>query len=193
MQVMMAEVKEASTTIEGEIFCLEAMFPTRKDLDQDPLYAFKASAEQDTMYLHQAMEETDKKEFIEAMQKEVSDQMRPTGNINFSIVHRSTVPEGATILPSVWQMKCKQDIKTKEVKKWKAHLNIDGSRMQKGRDYWETYAPSRQNYTYTYQKDSRSKVEKTRTTFWNYIKMYTDKKKLDVYGTNTWWTSWQMT
>ena len=75
MQVMMAEVKETSTTIEGEIFCLEAMFPTRQDMDQDPLYAFKASADNDTMYLHQAMKEPVKKEFIKAMQKEVSDQM----------------------------------------------------------------------------------------------------------------------
>jgi len=38
-------------------------------------------------------------------------------------------------------MKCKHCIQTCEVYKWKAHLNIDGSRQVKGQDYWDTYAP----------------------------------------------------
>jgi hypothetical protein len=62
-------------------------------------------------------------------------------NGNFTIVHRSTVPEGVKILPTVWQMKRKRDIKTRVVKKWKARLNIDGSKMEKGVHYSETYAP----------------------------------------------------
>jgi hypothetical protein len=32
-------------------------------------------------------------------------------------------------MPTVWQMKRKQDIITRQVKKWKARLNIDGSKM----------------------------------------------------------------
>jgi hypothetical protein len=71
------------------------------------------------------------------MEKEVADQYE---NKNFTILHWSKVPEGATILPTVWQMKRKHDIKTQKVKKWKARLNIDRSRMEKGRHYWETYA-----------------------------------------------------
>jgi hypothetical protein len=59
------------------------------------------------------------------------------------------VPEGATILPTVWHLKRKPDIKTKKVKELKAQLNIDGSQMEKGCHYeWkrdvtigETYAP----------------------------------------------------
>jgi hypothetical protein len=86
------------------------------------------------------MKEPDRKEFIKAMQKEVSDQ---SNNKNFSIIHRSKgVPEGATILPTVGQMKRKRDIKTREIKKWKARLNVDRSHMQKGKHYWETYAPA---------------------------------------------------
>ena len=38
-------------------------------------------------------------------------------------------------------MKRKQYIKTRDIKKWKALLNIDGSRMKKGIHYEETYAP----------------------------------------------------
>ena len=38
-------------------------------------------------------------------------------------------------------MKRKRDIKTRKVKKYKARLNVDVSRMRYGVDYEETYAP----------------------------------------------------
>ncbi len=38
-------------------------------------------------------------------------------------------------------MKRKQNIKTREIKKYKARLNINGSRMKKGIHYDQTYAP----------------------------------------------------
>jgi hypothetical protein len=72
------------------------------------------------------------------MQKEVRDQSK---NGNFLVIHRSKVSKGAATLPSVWQMKWKQDIRTCQVKKWKARLNVDGLRMQKGIHYTDTYAP----------------------------------------------------
>jgi hypothetical protein len=72
------------------------------------------------------------------MEKEVKDQSK---NGNFSIVKKSTVPEGVVILPTVWQRKRKCNIKTRKVKKWKARLNINGSRMEKGVHYSKTYAP----------------------------------------------------
>ena len=72
------------------------------------------------------------------MQKEVEDQV---ANGNFSIVHKSEVPKGGTVLPAVWQMKRKRDIRTRTIKKWKARLNIDGSRMQKDVHYEHTYSP----------------------------------------------------
>ncbi len=123
--------------IEGEIFCLQAMYPI-PETEEDPLMAYKASADPDTMYMHQAVKEPDRDQFIAAMQKEVRDQSE---NQNFSVIHKSKVPRGATTLPSVWQMKRKRDIKTRQVKKWKARLNVDGSRMQKGIHYTDTYAP----------------------------------------------------
>ena len=100
--------------------------------------AFAASADPDTMYLHQSMKEPDKQEFVKAMQKEVQGQIDKG---NFSVIPRSKVPEGASVLPAVWAMRRKRKILTGKVYQWKARLNIDGSRQVKGRDYWETYAP----------------------------------------------------
>ena len=130
--------------IEGELMCLEAQFPNHDQLHQevkneeDPLLAFKATSDPDTMYLHQAMKEPDWSNFQEAMKKEVNDQME---NKNFSIIRRSDVPKGKTILPAVWQMKRKRDIRTRKIKKYKARLNLDGSRQRKGIHYDQTYAP----------------------------------------------------
>ena len=138
IKAMMSEIrKQTSNGIEGEIFCLEAMFPIRGE-DEHPLVAYKATSDPDTMYLHEAMKEPNRKEFLQAMQKEVTDQ---AGNGNFSITHRSKVPKNATILPTVWQMKRKRNIRTRQAKKYKARLNIDGSHMKKGIHYDETYAP----------------------------------------------------
>jgi hypothetical protein len=92
----------------------------------------------DTMYLHEAMKEPDKKEFIEAMRKEVRDQSE---NDNFTVMPKSQLPKGATVLPTVWQMKRKRNIRTRKIKKYKARLNIDGSQMQKGKHYDKTHAP----------------------------------------------------
>ena len=145
IKAMITEISEATEEdINGEILCLEAIYPQSAGeyrnmlMEDDPLYAFKATSDPDTMYLHEAMKESDSGEFKKAMTKEVKDQYE---NGNFSIVPRSKVPEGATILPTVWQMKRKRDIKTREVKKYKARLNIDGSRMQQGVHYDQTYAP----------------------------------------------------
>jgi len=98
----------------------------------------KMSANPDTMYHHQAMREPDHDEFKKAMQKEIDDQML---NGNFTLIKRREVPRGATILPAVWQMKRKHDILSRQVKKWKARLNVDGSRMKRGIHYDQTYAP----------------------------------------------------
>ena len=61
-------------------------------------------------------------------------------NGNFSLIKRKDMPKGKLILPAVWQMKCKRDIKTRAVKKYKAQLNIDGSRMKYGEHYDQTYS-----------------------------------------------------
>jgi hypothetical protein len=72
---MMAELKDNSGEIEGELFCLEAMYPVAEDA-KNPLLAYKASADADTMYMHEAMKAPNKKKFIVAMEKEVADQSK---------------------------------------------------------------------------------------------------------------------
>ena len=56
------------------------------------------------------------------------------------LTHINDVPKNATLPPAVWQMKRKRHIKTREVYKWKARLNVNGSRMVHKRDYDQTYA-----------------------------------------------------
>ena len=90
------------------------------------------------MYLHEALKGPDRKQFIAAMKEEVDAQSE---NENWKVVKRSQVPKEATILPAVWAMKRKRRIDTQEVYRWKARLNIDGSKQTKGLNYWETYAP----------------------------------------------------
>ena len=63
------------------------------------------------------------------------------GNGNFELISRDKVPEGEKVLPMVWQMKRKRDIRTRAIKKCKARLNVDGSRMEQGKHYDKSYAP----------------------------------------------------
>ena len=60
---------------------------------------------------------------------------------NFSIIHKTKVPRTATVLPAVYQLKRKRDIRSGTIKKYKARLNIDGSRMKQGIRYDYSYAP----------------------------------------------------
>ena len=105
---------------------------------EDPLTIFKAISDLDTMYHHEVMKERNAGHFRDAMLKEWYDQVK---NKNFTKMLRSKLPKGATVLPAVWQMKRKRDIKSGEVKKYKARLNLDGSKMIKGKHYELTYCP----------------------------------------------------
>jgi hypothetical protein len=105
---------------------------------EEPLLAYTSSVDPDTMYLHEALQQPDRKQCIEAMKQEGEAQ---TANGNWEVVPKSTVPEGASILPAMWAMKRKRKIATRKVYKWKAGQNIDGSKQVKGLNYWETYAP----------------------------------------------------
>jgi len=127
-------VQTNNTMIPGEIMCMEVC-PTHHE---EHVLASKATTDPDTMYMHEAMREKDRHKFLDAMEKEVSDQIK---NGNFTIMHKDHVPKDKTILPAVWQMKRKRDIRSREIKKYKARLNIDGSKMRKGVHYDQTYAP----------------------------------------------------
>ena len=59
------------------------------------------------------MKESDADDFWAAMRKEWEDERR-TGT--FEIIKRSEVPNDATILPSVWQMRRKREVSTGKIK-----------------------------------------------------------------------------
>ena len=125
--------------IQGEIFSLQTLFPDHQEQDLDhPLLAFKSTSDPDTMYYHEVMRMKDRREFVKAMEEEIRDNFKHN---NFIVVHKSKVPQGATVLPSVWQLRRKRHIKTGEIKRYKARINVDGSRMIHNVHYTETYAP----------------------------------------------------
>jgi len=60
---------------------------------------------------------------------------------HWEFVPRSSLPPGTKVLPSVWSMRRKRHIATREVYKWKSRLTVHGGRSIKGIHYWETYSP----------------------------------------------------
>ena len=135
------KIEIAEQTIPGELFSLATMFPVDDTMDQlhSAFYCYKAAdSDPDTMYHHQAMQQPDHEQFRKAMQKEMDDQM---ADGNFELIQWAKIPLGPKIFPAVWQMRRKRDINTQEVKKWKARLNFDGSRMRRGEHYGQSNAP----------------------------------------------------
>ena len=139
INLIMSEV--VSTTkrqmdIEGELLSFAAM--THDSAEEcNPILAYKV-LNPDILRLHEVMKAKDQKEFKAAMEKEVNDQI---DNCNFTVIPRSKVQKGFHVFPGVWTMVRKRDILTREIKKYKACLAFDGSRMREGEDYDKTYAP----------------------------------------------------
>jgi len=100
--------------------------------------AFKATADPDTMHLHEALGQPDRAKFIEAMMEEIQGQEK---NGNWEIIKRIKAPQGQIAPPAVWAMRRKRRIATREVCRWKARLNLDGSKQVKGVHHWESCAP----------------------------------------------------
>ena len=62
-------------------------------------------------------------------------------NNNFTVMHWMQVPTNTQLLPTVWQIRYKKDIKSNKIKLYKARLSIDRSRIKKVVHYNETYVP----------------------------------------------------
>jgi hypothetical protein len=106
--------------------------------EQHPMVVFKATKDPDNLYLDQAMRAPDSANFKKAMLKEVRDH-ETRGH--WVIIRRNEVPEGSIVLPAVWAMKRKRDIKTRKIFKWKARLNLGGHKERPELDYGKTYSP----------------------------------------------------
>lgn len=90
------------------------------------------------MCLDEALAAHDSAQFKKAMCEEV---LSHTENNHWEIVKRCDLPPGTEILPAVWAFRRKRRIKTQQVHKWKARLNVHGGRQTHGVNYWETHAP----------------------------------------------------
>ena len=138
INLMMSElvsINKRQTNVEGELLSFTGM--THESAEEcNPILAYKA-VNPDILRLHEAMKAKDQKEFKAAMEKEVNDQIE---NGNFSVIPQSKVPKGFRVFPGVWMLVRKREILTREIKKYKARLALDGSRMREGEDYDKTYA-----------------------------------------------------
>ena len=103
----------------------------------DPI-AFSATSDPDTTYLHEARRQPDWSQFQMAMREEVHAHK---SRKHWKPICRSLVPTGVSVLPSVWSMKRKRRIATREIYKWKARLTVHGGKQTHCVNYWETYAP----------------------------------------------------
>ena len=111
-------------------------FATQKALE-DPI-AFAATNNPDILYWDQAMKAHDRDKFLEAVKVEL-DGHEKMGN--YEPVPLEKVPKGTKLLDMVWSMRRKRRIKSQEVYKWKARLNVHGGQQEHGVHYWDTYAP----------------------------------------------------
>ena len=104
---------------------------------EDPI-AFAATTNPDILYWDQAMKAPDRDKFLEAVKVEL-DGHEQMGN--YEPIPIDEVPKGMKLLDMVWSMRRKRRIKTQEVYKWKARLNVHGGQQEHGVHYWDTYAP----------------------------------------------------
>ena len=111
-------------------------FATQKALE-DPI-TFAATTNPDILYCDQAMKAHDRDKFLEAVKVEL-DGHEKLGN--YEPIPIEKVPKGTKLLGMVWSMQRKRCIKTQEVYKWKARLNMHGGQQEHGVHYWDTYAP----------------------------------------------------
>jgi hypothetical protein len=97
-----------------------------------------AKTDQDTMYWDQAMKQPDSQQFLEAALNEIQTH---EVNKHWEVVPINELPDSTPVLDPVWSMKRKRHLRTNEVYKHKARLNIHGGQQEYGINYRETYAP----------------------------------------------------
>jgi hypothetical protein len=100
--------------------------------------AFHTEMMGDIMYLNQALCQPDAAHFVKAVITEINGHV---DNRHWQLSKQSEVPPDTDVLPSVWSMRCKRDITSNEIKKYKACLNLNGRKQEYSMNYYETYAP----------------------------------------------------
>jgi hypothetical protein len=116
---------------EHDYDCLHDSHLNLQDCMRHPIL-FLAEIMGDIMYLHQALRQPDAREFVEAVIKEVNGHIN---NDHWWLIPRPEVPEGIEVIPSVWAMQHKQDLRMGRVTKHKARLNLHGGKQEFGTNY----------------------------------------------------------
>jgi hypothetical protein len=102
-----------------------------------PGFLKAAKNDPDSPRLDQAMMGPHREEYVEAMVKEIGDLER---HGTWTVVKRSSVPEGKKVLPSTWALKLKR-YPDGRPRKFKARFCVRGDFQEEGVDYFESYSP----------------------------------------------------
>lgn len=94
--------------------------------------------EQDTLYLHESKKQSDWNKFSNAMDEELQ---RHLIDKNMEICQINKKANDIPILPSVWTLSRKRKMIDGKIYKYKARVNVDGSRQIKGIYYDESWSP----------------------------------------------------
>jgi hypothetical protein len=100
--------------------------------------AFHAEMMGDTMSLNQALQQPYAPLFVEAVVQEVNGHVP---NNHWQLTKCSKVPPDMDVAPFVWSLRCKREITTNKIKKYKARLYLHGGKQVFGLNYYKTYAP----------------------------------------------------
>ena len=92
----------------------------------------------DILYWDQAIKAHDCDKFFKAVMVEL-DRHEKNGQLRAHTAGQGT--KRYNVDRYVWSMQRKQRIKTEEVHRWKAHLNVHGGQQVHSVHYWDTYAP----------------------------------------------------
>jgi hypothetical protein len=106
---------------------------SKEEPQEGSLLALKTLHNPHTLYLWEAAKEPNFTEF----HKEID--VLPERK-NWKLRRRADIPKNAAMLPAVWSMKQKKRISTREVNKWKARINMDGSKQVYRMHYGEMYS-----------------------------------------------------
>jgi hypothetical protein len=87
------------------------------DMDHPLLYLFKASNDPNTLTMIEALNAPDAIKLKEAMVLEVNEHNKRK---YWTPVLKGNLPKDTIIIPAVWAMRCKQQINSREVYKWKS-------------------------------------------------------------------------
>ena len=97
----------------------------------------KKKEDPDYPRFHQAMAGPHRAEFQIGMKKEIKElEERST----WTVVKRSSIPEGANVLPVTWAFRIKR-FPTGLIQKFKARFCVRGDKQVEGVDFFDTYAP----------------------------------------------------